>query len=241
MQAQYEQDGGQDISATLNLATTLVDEASRRYGEHGVLAQHSAILRYLGSRQQSLQGKDPTPAIDSALMAVRRCQGLSREVDATCTAIAAQLYVQQAEWAHGQHVATAEWEGRAGTQALSALRAAGGDNDVRLSVAEVFWRLARLRRAKGVDVTSAVRQGRDALAAVLGRAPDWPRALAIQGGLSALWAAATLNAEEQGRARATAQEILLRAERGNGQMRKAYRDAYSDAGWGAAMAAASHR
>ena len=45
MQAQYEQDGGQDISATLNLATTLVDEASRRYGEHGVLAQHSAILR----------------------------------------------------------------------------------------------------------------------------------------------------------------------------------------------------
>lgn len=85
-----------------------------------------------------------------------------------------------------------------------------------------YYQIGLADRAAGKPRTQAVQEGLAATAQALRLAPDWPRALAVQGALQSLAASAERNTEARSSSLRRAAESLQQAFAGNPLLKNVY-------------------
>ena len=114
------------------------------------------------------------------------------------------------------------------SQAAQAAELAGNDSDVRLAVAETYWRIARLRWRRGRASPNELAAGDRVLSPVLVRAPTWGRAQVVHAGLATLRALSSVSTDERLRWAGAAQAAAGAAVSGNPHLRHSYHEAFAD-------------
>lgn len=151
---------------------------------------------------------------------------MNNGTDGGCASMAARLSMISTEWRHQERLAPDASLSKTLDFAKHAAQWAPTNTEIQTAVAEVQWRVARLKLSLGQPTAQAIADGLAAIDQALLRTPTWPRALAIQGALHALSARTTPLASDQERARSRAERSLLLAAQGNPHMKTAYREAY---------------
>jgi serine/threonine-protein kinase len=228
MKTAYEFDAAKDLSDTAAKTLKLIDELIGIQPNIPTPYQHRSIVYYFITSQMRRNGKDPSSAIQRGLSAVETCQRLSQGADGTCASLEALLFVLAGEWQQQQRQSSGAAVAKALASARLALERAPVDNDVLLAVAEARWRAARIRITERKKVAQEIAGGLAVIDQVLTLAPNWPRALAIRGGLHALRARTATNETERQESVQRARMALLRAAKGNPLLSNTYGEAFRD-------------
>ena len=227
MMSIYQLDANIPIDENTAGALKNIDQFSMVLPDIPMPYQYRAAANYFLAKQNSRRSVDPSKAIENGLAAIADCQHRANGTDGTCESLHAMIFVLQAERAPNDAAREAAVMAALG-HAKQAEQDAPADLDVLQMVAEAYWRMARLRRAKGHPVAAELLAGMAASQKVLARAPSWPRALAVHGGLAALYAATAGSPAAQQHWQEQARNALFAAEKGNSHLRNSYRDAFAD-------------
>jgi hypothetical protein len=219
--------GNADIDNELQQVENKIRKLESASADLVVPFQHRAAAYYLLARYRAQHRQDSTTAVNSAHAALQECRKRSGEPDAACTALHAQLAALQAELARDRGEAETA-EATALSQAAQAAELAGNDSDVRLAVAETYWRIARLRWRRGRASPSELAAGDRVLSPVLVRAPTWGRAQVVHAGLATLRALSSVSTDERLRWAGVAQAAAGAAVSGNPHLRHSYHEAFAD-------------
>lgn len=217
-------DSIQDHITQLNSQT---NELLSRFPESTIGFQHRAYAYYLLARHQQRRREDPGLALGQSLEAVNACSHLAAGKDATCASLEALLAALQAERSESTRD-RARFEGQAREAAQRTGGLAGSDNDALQGAAEAFYRVARLRRARGQVGAEEISAGLRVLAPVIARAPAWPRAQVVLAGLQALAALTAAHPRERESAASAARQALQAVVSGNPLLRNSYPEVFSD-------------